>query len=145
VPRKRLPIALAESSGGVVVRRGDGTLEVLLVGSTDTWGLPKGTPAEGEGRVDTAQREVREETGLSVQVLEILGEILYWFVAGGKRVRKTVHYFLMVPTGGDIEQHDWENERIGWFPLEEALRIMSYANEAEMVKLAGEKMANREG
>ncbi len=135
----RMPTALAESAGGVVVRRDDGRLDVLLVGSATTWGLPKGTPAAGEVREETARREVEEETGLEVELLESIGNIRYWFVANGRRVRKTVYYYLMKATGGDISRHDWENERIAWFPLEEALRVMTYPNERDMVRLAGEQ------
>jgi 8-oxo-dGTP pyrophosphatase MutT (NUDIX family) len=119
------------------MRRLDGEQQVLLVGSSDTWGLPKGTPSEGEERIDTARREVCEETGLEVEVIDSLGEIRYWFVAGGQRVHKTVHYYLMAPVGGDISLHDWENERIAWFPIEEALRVMTYSNEADLVRRAG--------
>ncbi|MCL5025908.1 MAG: NUDIX hydrolase [Chloroflexi bacterium] len=133
-----MPTKVAESAGGVVVRRVDTGLEVLLVGSTTTWGLPKGTPSAGEERTQTAQREVEEETGLEVEVLEPIGSIRYWFVANGRRVRKTVYYYLMRAMGGDTSRHDWENERIGWFPLEEALRVMTYPNEKEMVRQAGE-------
>lgn len=135
----RMPTRLAESAGGVVMRRIDNRLEVLLVGSATTWGLPKGTPAAGEERTETARREVEEETGLEVEVIEPIGDIRYWFVANGRRVRKTVYYFLMRAIGGDISLHDWENERIAWFPLEEALRVMTYPNEKEMVRRASEQ------
>jgi 8-oxo-dGTP pyrophosphatase MutT (NUDIX family) len=141
--RSRLPVTIAESAGGVVLRREAGGLQALLVGSATAWGLPKGTPFEGEQRIDTALREVQEETGLEVEVISLLGDIRYWFVAGGRRVRKTVYYFLMRPIGGDISRHDWENERIEWFPVEEAQRIMAYPNEAEMVRLAVEVAASQ--
>ena len=135
----RIPFSIAESAGGVVLRRAENHLEVLLVGSAETWGLPKGTPSDGEERRETARREVQEETGLEVEVLEPVGDIRYWFMAGGRRVRKTVYYFLMREIGGDISRHEWEHERIAWFPLEEALRVMSYPNEAEMVRQASER------
>ncbi len=134
----RMPIMRAESSGGVVVRRVDGVLHILLVGSASTWGLPKGAPSAGEERAETARREAEEETGLEVEVLEPIGDIRYWFVANGHRVQKTVYYFLMKAIGGDISHHDWENERIAWFPLEEALKVMTYPNEQEIARRAGE-------
>lgn len=126
----------AVSAGGVVVRKTDRRLEVALVGDTarDTWYLPKGGLAEGETIEQAALREATEETGLEVRTLKPIRSIDYWFYARGSRVHKTVHYFLMEPTGGDFSRRDLENDRAGWFELEEALKVMSYENEAEVVR-----------
>ena len=125
-------------------RRGD-RIEVVLVGRSDTgiWGLPKGTPQAEESRERTAQRETEEETGLEVRVLEPIGEIGYWFVAGGRRIHKTVHFYLMEVVGGDISRHDPEYDYVRWFPVDEALSVMTYPNEAEMVRVAKEAASRR--
>src|SRR5690606_18790830 len=53
------------SAGGVVFRR-DGELRILLIRDPyDNWGLPKGHIEAGETAQETAEREVREETGLT--------------------------------------------------------------------------------
>ena len=52
------------------------------------------------------------------------------------RVCKTVYYYLMVPTGGDISRHDPEYDRVAWFPVDQALAVMTYPNEAEMLRRA---------
>jgi 8-oxo-dGTP pyrophosphatase MutT (NUDIX family) len=128
----------AESSGGVVLRGQPGTLEVVLVGRAEqgTWALPKGTPVLGESREQTAIRETREETGLDVRIIEPIDSITYWFMLRHTRVCKTVYYYLMAQTGGDTTRHDPEYDLVAWFPVHEALKVMTYPNEAEMVRRA---------
>lgn len=99
----------------------------------ETWSLPKGTPIEGESIEETALREVAEETGLEVSLGESAGAIEYFFMQRGDRVHKTVHYFLMQPTGGDLAAYDHEFEEVRWVALEEAERLMSFETEREIV------------
>jgi len=126
------------SSGGVITHIQDGALELVLVGRArpERWSIPKGTPIPGETLEETALREVREETGLTVRILEPLGEITYWFSARGVRHHKTVHFFLLESTGGNIEDHDWENDFVAWLPEDEALRRMTFASEVTIVRRA---------
>ncbi len=70
------------------------------------WSLPKGTPDGDETPEQTALREVAEETGLLVCILGTIGDIHYRFVRDGRRIDKTVHYYLMESTGGDLSDHD---------------------------------------
>ena len=128
------------SAGGVVYRTIDGVIETLLCGRNNPrhWSLPKGTPEDGETVAETALREVREETGLRVEILQHLGIISYWFVRtnDGIRCHKIVHYFLMRPIGGSIQKHDHEFDEVRWFPGEEAVRILHYPNDASIVEKA---------
>jgi 8-oxo-dGTP pyrophosphatase MutT (NUDIX family) len=131
----------AVSAGGVVFRRGEHGTEVILCGriAERLWALPKGTPEKGESLRQTATREVSEETGLGVEIVRDLGTIEYGFArpAQGVRFEKTVHHYLMRPDGrGSIEQHDHEYDRVEWFAAEEALRLMTYPNEANVVRRA---------
>ena len=94
---------------------------------------PRGTPDPGETREQTALREVREETGLDVQIVRQLDSIQYWFLrsSDGARCHKTVHYYLMAPTGGDTSRHDDEFDFVEWFPLPQAIEAMTYPNEGQ--------------
>ena len=134
----RLRTASAVSAGGVVYRVRRGGVEIALCGRTATglWGLPKGTPNRGEDLIETALREVREETGLKARVIAPLGEISYWFASRGVRFHKVVHFYLMAAVGGDVADHDPEYDVVRWFPLAEALISASYANEAEVIRRA---------
>ncbi len=141
----KLKTARAESSGGVVYRRLDDTVEVVLVGRSQpgTWFLPKGTPQRGESREQTAARETREETGLDVRILEPIGSITYWFIANRTRIHKTVYYYLMEPTGGDLSRHDPEYDRVAWFPVTQAFKVLTYPNDADIVRRAARLIQRR--
>jgi 8-oxo-dGTP pyrophosphatase MutT (NUDIX family) len=142
----RLRSALATSAGGVVVSF-ERERPSLVVGmrrrarDAVTWTLPKGTPDPGETVEETATREVAEETGLRVRILEPLPSIEYDFVQDGTRIHKTVHYFLMEPVGGDFSQHDAEFERVRWVPFDEAGGLLSFATERELVATARERIS----
>ncbi len=101
-----------------------------------TWSLPKGTPKRSETTEETALREVAEETGLEVRIVSPVGTIDYWFVQRGTRVHKSVHYFLMEPTGGDLAAHDHEFDEVRWVPVVEAETLMSFETEREIVARA---------
>ena len=127
------------SAGGVVFRNNGDGAEVILCGKRKPrrlWALPKGTPETGETREQTALREVNEETGLQVRTQCFIDSIQYWFVRpnDGVRCHKTVLYYLMDSVGGDTSLHDNEFDEVRWFSVEDALKTMSYGNEAEVVK-----------
>lgn len=104
------------------------------------WGLAKGLIEEGEGSEETARREVREETGIEAEIEEDLGKISYFYVWEGIRVKKSVHFYLMRATGGDVSRHDHEMEDVRWFPAGEALRLASYKTEREVLSRAAEEL-----
>lgn len=137
-PRSKLPVQRAVSAGGVVLRQGEKGAEVVICGrdSDGVWGLPKGTPAPGESLEEAAVREVSEETGLQVRIVDKIGVIEYWFVREGVRYHKWVHYYLMEATGGSTQDHDFEYDRVEWVPVDAALKTLSFRNEVEMVEKA---------
>jgi|SRR5712692_560992 8-oxo-dGTP pyrophosphatase MutT (NUDIX family) len=128
----------AESFGGVVYRRGgEGGVEVIVVGRKDPgiYGLPKGTPNPGESMEDTARREVREETGVEVEIERKIDTIEYWFVRAAidTRFHKFVHFYLMRPLGGDTSLHDHEHDFVEWLPIAEARALLTYQNEVRVL------------
>ena len=136
-----LRVEQAVSAGGVVYRRGEQGVEIVLCGRSPEglWALPKGTPEQGESIEQTALREVSEETGLGVCIVDSLGTIEYQFArpAQGVRFEKTVHHYLMRPTGsGSVADHDGEYDRVEWIPAGEALRVMTHRNEIIVVRRA---------
>jgi len=139
----RLRNATATSAGGVVIRLENGIAQ-LVVGSRRrepdgvTWTLPKGTPQPGETAEQTALREVREETGLEVAITGPLDSIEYWFVQRGTRIHKTVHYFLMEPTGGDLARHDHEFDQVRWLAFADAPTVLTFETERALVARAAE-------
>ncbi len=138
------------SAGGVIWRREDGRLQVVLVqpAGKNVWTLPKGRLDPGESMVDAAARETREETGLQVAAGEKLGDISYVFSwhdspdAPLVRIFKRVRYFLMTATGGDLSQHDNETEVSAWFDLDDALSRAAYRGDREILEKVRDAVAN---
>jgi 8-oxo-dGTP pyrophosphatase MutT (NUDIX family) len=131
------------SAGGVVYRRSDDGVEIVLASRRTrrgelAWGLAKGGIEDDESMEDAAVREVREETGLVAEIEASLGETRYFYVWEDVRIRKTVHFFLMRHTGGDIDDRDDEMEEIRWFPLERALKRAAYRGERDVLGRAAE-------
>ncbi|HEU5343487.1 MAG TPA: NUDIX hydrolase [Ktedonobacterales bacterium] len=115
-----------------------GRVEIALVGHVreNIWTLPKGTPAPNETREQTALREVREETGLETRIVAEVGQIEYTFTRRGMRFIKQVFHYLMLATGGSVEQHDHEYDEARWFTVGEALVALTYDNEIEIARRA---------
>lgn len=134
------------SAGGVVYRReGDGIDLALAARRTRrgalAWGLPKGAIEAGESEAEAALREVLEETGLEADVEADLGEIRYFYVWEGVRVRKRVRFFLMRATGGDVSMHDAEMEEVRWFPLRRAIKRATYRGERDVIERAAGRLS----
>ncbi len=136
--RRKRRVQELESSGGVVYRFRDGKFDIALCGRNypPIWGLPKGTPESDETQLETALREVQEETGLEVEEQKFIDSIEYWFVRAqdGARCHKMVHFYLMTAVGGDMSLHDHEFDVVKWLPLDEALDSLTYENEVKIVQ-----------
>jgi 8-oxo-dGTP pyrophosphatase MutT (NUDIX family) len=126
---------LQYSAGGLVV---DERGEILLIRARDlrerpVWTLPKGALAPGESTEAAALREVREETGWRCEVVRDLDEITYWFQHDGRRVRKTVRWFLMRPLE-KVGEHDHEVDEVAWVSRAEALDRLRYDSDRRLVE-----------
>ena len=142
-PREKIPTTREVSAGGVVYRKTDDGIEVVLASRRTrrgqlAWGLAKGGIEEGETKEVAAIREVREETGMTAEIEADLGDTKYMYVWDDIRIRKTVHFFLMRHTGGNAEDRDDEMEEIRWFPMERAIKRAAYRGERDMLVKASE-------
>jgi 8-oxo-dGTP pyrophosphatase MutT (NUDIX family) len=141
--RQKIPTTREVSAGGVVYRKTDDGIEVVLASRRTrrgqlAWGLAKGGIEEGETKEVAAIREVREETGMTAVIEADLGDTKYMYVWDDIRIRKTVHFFLMRHTGGNVEDRDDEMEEIRWFPMERAIKRAAYRGERDMLVKASE-------
>lgn len=125
------------SAGGVIYRMQDSQPQfaLTLAAGRSVWGLPKGLVEKGESPEGAAGREVQEETGMTGKNEGRIGELEYWFVSKEEqaRIHKKVHFFLFKYAGGSPDDHDWEVDQVGWFSQEEALKIMAYPSERDIL------------
>jgi 8-oxo-dGTP pyrophosphatase MutT (NUDIX family) len=126
------------SAGGVVIKDN----EVLLIYSDlkNTYAFPKGTIDQGETKDVTAVREVKEETGYSVEILDFLGDFTFDFDwKDGIRYRKTVSYYLMELANDEepeLNLQEGEDFVNIWTSIEKAYELLTFDNSKEILKLA---------
>jgi 8-oxo-dGTP pyrophosphatase MutT (NUDIX family) len=132
------------SAGGVAFRWQDSNLETVIVSVKPKlrWQLPKGIVDPGETPQVTAVREVREEAGVETDLIRLIETIEYWYrsTKNGKPVRfhKFVHFYLLEYKGGDVSDHDHEVEESRWVGFEDAVEMLAFESEREVVQKARE-------
>ena len=121
---------MKEESFGIIPLRHTGdewTVFIILHKHGNHWGFPKGKGDHGEHPLESAKRELKEETGLTVEKLlqeEPISEE-YTFYRHSKKVQKNVHYFPAIVSGALLLQP--EEIRDGkWLPFQEAQEQLTF-------------------
>jgi diadenosine hexaphosphate hydrolase (ATP-forming) len=134
------------SSGGVVFRRNKkGEVEILMIqDSKDRWSLPKGQVKGEETLKQTAEREIKEETGLQdMEVMNWLGKVQFRYRRKNSLVLKTMHVYLVRAIGDtakiQTEDVDWIT-KVKWFPTSEALEKVEYDDIGKLILLGMKKI-----
>ena len=128
------------SSGGILFRKTSAGVRVALISRQGgkVWCLPKGLIEKGESAQETALREVREETGLTGEIVRKLGDVSYRYLSEEEQTRffKKVSFFLMKHLGGNTRDHDFEVDEAVWMPIEKAVQKLTYASERKLMRKA---------
>ena len=130
-----------QSFGVIPIRRqGDQYLYLLVQHHAGHWAFPKGHAEKGESDIDTARRELREETGIMRVTLveDISFSETYFFRRGAETVWKTVRYFLGLVRSRDVRIQAAEIKAYRWANFENAQRLTTFD---ESRRLLGEANA----
>lgn len=145
----KLPVREQVSAGGVVFRRENERIDVVIVavGGNNRWQLPKGLVDKDEKPEVAALREAREEGGTDSEVVEHIETVEYWYAGldGGERVRfhKRVHFYLLRYLSGHTGNHDWEVNEARWVPIDDARSQLAFDNERRVVERAKQLLLDR--
>jgi 8-oxo-dGTP pyrophosphatase MutT (NUDIX family) len=124
---------LIGAAGGLLWQSAPNGLKIAVVHRSryDDWALPKGKLKPGESWLETALREVKEETGGSVRVLSFAGAIGYETDRGSKVVK---FWNMTLRSVGQAELDTSEVEQVVWLSPAEAIERLSYPLERAMVE-----------
>jgi len=149
-PQGKIPTLDQISAGGVAFRWKDSEPEIAIVSVKPRlrWQLPKGIVDPGESPQVTAVREVREEAGVETDLIKLIETIEYWYRSEkyGKPVRyhKFVHFYLLEYRSGNVSDHDHEVEEARWVSFDEAIEMLDFKSEREVVEKARAMIAEME-
>ncbi|HJT84850.1 MAG TPA: NUDIX domain-containing protein [Nitrososphaeraceae archaeon] len=123
------------SSGAILYRRDDQTITFLLLHYySGHWDFPKGNKEVGESDVDTALREIIEETGITdVTILdEFKKQVFYKYKRNNQLISKKVIYFLAETKSRNVVLSN-EHLNFLWARYEEAFRRITYSTSKEIL------------
>lgn len=136
------------TSGGIVYRKNprSGVVEILLIkDAKDRWTIPKGHVEPGEETGATAEREIREETGLKdMEAMVWLGKVNFRYRRGQSLVLMTMHIWLVQGQGNTDKLHpeEWLNDA-KWVPATKAVDLIAYEDIGKILLIGMKKI--REG
>lgn len=148
--REQKPLKREFSAGGAVFKKiKNQKLNIknfwLIIrpAGTDRWQLPKGNIEEGESAKATAVREVWEETGVKARIVEKIDAVRYFYVREGRRIAKSVAFFLMEYESGEtgvskVAEH--EIAEVKFVPTDDAVAQLTFKDDKEVVRKADERL-----
>ena len=109
--------------------------KVLLVyeKNGNFWGFPKGHMEKGENEIETALREVKEEVGLDVEIIDKEKRYILNYIIRDE-IDKTTVLYLAMPKNKEIVMQESEIEKVKWCDFEEALETLTFDNSKEVFK-----------
>ena len=128
-----------EKSCGVVLLNSN---KVLLLQHPDTttsghWDFPKGHVEKGENELQTALRELKEETGIdNVKIIDDFNHLIsYNLLRGGDTILKEVVFFLGI-TNQEKVSISFEHQNYAWLQYGSAYERLTYDNAKKTLKEA---------
>jgi 8-oxo-dGTP pyrophosphatase MutT (NUDIX family) len=135
-----------KSCGAVIFHKFDDEIKYLIIKTHEkfgnSWDFPKGAMEESETELQTAIREVYEETGLSIDLIGDFRFEMHYLVKRGE-ILKTSIYFLGESSDSDVKVDPMEVEAYEWLEYEKALSKLTYEQSQNVLKKAHELVLER--
>ena len=128
------------AAGGVVWRKSKKSDEpeflLLLHKHGKYWAFPKGRSHKGESTIETAKREIIEETGIkNFTFIERFSKNVKYFVRRGRNlIPKEVHYFLVQFSKRAEISLSREHIAYKWLKFDDAISCITHDNSKEILK-----------
>lgn len=131
-----------KSCGAIVYRKHHGNTEILLIKHLNSghWSFPKGHVEEGETEIETALREIKEETNIDVMIDPTFRETVTYFPK--KETQKIVVYFIAKAKNYDFTPQESEIADIKWVDICYAASLLTYENDKTIVAKAKNAIIN---
>lgn len=138
----KLECLYEHSCGAVVCRIINGSRRYLLIKNKRSahWGFPKGHVERGETEMDTAKREVLEETGIHIDIFPNFNEKSEYSIKG--KIEKSVAIFLAKTNDTRTLIQKEEIEDYIWLEYQKAIKTLNFENDKNILKKA-ENYLNR--
>lgn len=125
-----------KSCGAIVFHRFNDGIKVLLVKNHNGryWSFPKGHIEKGENEHQTATREIKEETGLTVNFYDNYRQISDYVPFG--KIKKRVVFFLAESKTSNVKIQRSEIDLYTWVSFADAQKMCRYENDIRVLKKA---------
>ena len=135
-----------KSCGAIVFTEVNGERKYVVIRSVGgDYGFPKGHMEAGETEKVTALREVREEVGVSITLLDGFRQEEWYDLPNKPGVRKLVVYFLGKYEGQELKRLEAEISQVQLLPYEEAVERLTFGQMKEVLRKAEEYLTAGEG
>lgn len=137
-------MSLEIDAGAIVYQKKENEVRYLLLKSatSDFWGYSKGHQEKGETLIETARREIFEETGLITQINDKFNEKVTYEMKNGNKKELTL-FIAEVSPNLSIKKQDEEISDFKWFKYEEALNQLTFENLIDPLKKANTFIGER--
>lgn len=125
-----------KSCGAIVYRKFHGNTEILLIKHVNSghWSFPKGHVEGKETEIETAFREIKEETGIEVIIDPTFRETVSY--SPKKDIQKDVVYFIAKAKSSIYKRQEEEIADIKWVEIGRAGSVLTYENDRSIVNKA---------
>lgn len=123
-----------KSCGAIISRCTNDTEQILLIKHKNGghWAFPKGHVEGNETELETAKREILEETGLTVSIKEDFRHVVTY--SPQKDINKDVVYFAANVIDGIPTAQPEEVMEIAWLNAEDAIKAVTFENDKAVLR-----------